>query len=62
MVERRLMPRAQAGKFPSTLPGDSQQSQRCMFSLLVYLLLAGHEEIALKYFLERFKILDGIRA
>lgn len=62
MVERKLTSREQAGKFPSTLPSDSQHSQRCTCSLLVCLLLAGHEEIALKYFLERFKTLDGIQA
>lgn len=59
MVERRVESWEQAGKLPSSLSSDSQHST-C--SPLVCLLLAGHEEIALKYFLERFKILDGIQA
>lgn len=62
MVEGKLMPQEKAGKFPSTLSSVRQRSQCYTCSLLVYMLLTGHEEIALKYFLERFEILDRIQA
>lgn len=48
-LEVMLLSREQAGKFPSTLSSDRQQFQ-CRMRLC--LLLAGHEEIALRYFLE----------